>query len=57
MDNAPYFLLALLIADEHRKQLSDIQAIGLGAAFPAIHFDARGIHDEIGNPCLPQVTM
>jgi len=46
-----------MVSDEHGQQLVRIQPIGLGLPCPAVHFDARGIHDDVADAELAQPSM
>ncbi len=49
--------LAGAVSDEHGQQFVRIQPIGLGSPCSAVDFDARGIHDDVGDAELAEPSM
>ncbi len=43
--------------DEHGQQPVRVQPIGLGPPCSAVDFDARGIHDDVGDAELAEPSM
>jgi len=56
-DDAPGSLLTVVIADQHRQQLPDVEAVGLGALRATIHFDAGRVDHEILDVVGQEVAM
>ena len=55
--HAPNVAFARVVPQQHPEQLADVQGIRLRAPEPAIHFDARRVHDPVRDPAGGQVPV
>ncbi len=57
VDDTPHPTLAGVRAEQHRHELAGVETICLRPPPAAIHFDARGIDDAVGDSTAGQITM
>src|SRR5262249_31359191 len=57
IDRAPYVTLASVEANQHSQERLHIQSIRLRSTLPAVHQDARGVHNAVAHATSAQRTV
>jgi len=57
VDDAPEFVLAAVITDQHGEQFGNVEGIGFGASGAAIDLDTGGIDDEVPDMNMSEIAM